>query len=132
MAFVRVRTIKKRRYRYLQWSYRVAGKRTPKTGTLYLGPEEGFFSRNFKIKPSGTPAGREDELLAQYNKIVADEQKARDAAMEKLHEAYGMTMGPRNPTPVEKEVAPVVPSDHVSEPSASSQAEVPGETSSTT
>jgi len=116
MAFVRVRTIRKRRYRYLQWSYRSGGK--VKTGSLYLGPEEGFFSRNFKIKPSGIPAGREDDLLAQYNKMVEDEQKARDAVMEKMHEAYGMKMGPSNPTPVEKEAAPTAPSDDASEPSA--------------
>ena len=102
MAFGRTRTFKGKRYRYFQWSYRVAGRRTPKTGSIYLGPEEGFFARNFKIEHSGIPVQHREEIWAHQHEVEAREKAERQQTLDKLHEDYGMKMGPDNPTPQEK------------------------------
>jgi hypothetical protein len=103
MAFIRTRTLKGKRYRYLQWSYRVPGRRTPKTGSIYLGPEGGgFFARNFKIEHSGIPVQHREEIWAQQAKVEAREKTERQQALDKLHDDYGLKVGPDNPTPQEK------------------------------
>lgn len=114
MAYYVIRTIKKRRYLYLQRSYRAGGK--VRTESIYLGPIEG----SAPPAPSGLPpvpvpntsmqtrlAPREEDLwAAQEIERKAKEQAAKEAMLSQLHARYGLKLGPENPVPVEAPTAP--------------------------
>lgn len=114
MSYVVVKTIKKRRYRYLQRSYRV-GKKV-RTMSLYLGPEDGPPRRERRY---GLPD--EETMLAQLNAREERDAAARQAHLDKLHADFGLRIGPSNPAPVEKAVS----SPTASQPSEQSPADAP-------
>jgi hypothetical protein len=77
MAFIRIRTLKGKNYRYLQWSYR-EGKKV-KTGSLYLGTFEHGGSHLVRMMEGSKQREVEQPALPQ-----------------------GLRVGPDNPTPQEK------------------------------
>jgi hypothetical protein len=111
MALV-IKTIRGRAYRYQQTSRRVNGKVVTKS--VYLGPLHpkrrrgpgllarvvGFINVNFKHEHvfDMEKLGRE-ELERQHEKAAKSA-----AALDDLHERYGLTLGPAVPVPVEKPV----------------------------
>ena len=75
MAYIVYKQVKGRYYAYLQQSYRVPGRRTPKTETVYLGPVSG----------PGTAAGLNEHHqltshMAERNNMEADIWRMRHAA----------------------------------------------------
>jgi hypothetical protein len=75
MAYIVYKQVKGRYYAYLQQSYRVPGRRTPKTETVYLG----------RVGGPGTAAGLKEhqeftKLMAERNNMEADIWRMRHAA----------------------------------------------------
>jgi hypothetical protein len=124
MAYIVVKTIKGRQYRYQQRTYRQGGK--VRTETIYLGPVGGGIRRKGVLRSVGdfiranmTPRhGLPDEetMLKQYNEKVAREQQARDKLIADLHAKFGLKMGDPNPVPI------AAPQPEVSQEDAPSEA----------
>jgi hypothetical protein len=94
MSYIVVKTIKGRKYRYLQTSYR-QGKRV-RTKSVYLGAGGGLSFPNY-----GQPS---DEVMLAATNRIADQAKAeRQAHLDKLHQDFGLRVGPSDPVPVDKE-----------------------------
>jgi len=122
MSYVVIKTINGRRYRYLQRSYRV-GKKV-KTESTYLGPEDGGpLKRVFEFIETQRLSS-EDRAIATAERKAAqidEEQRAmfgetateragreRQEHLDRLHDLYGLKLGPSNPTPIDKEVPSAV------------------------
>lgn len=118
MAYIVIKTIKGRQYRYQQRSYRQGGK--VRTETIYLGPVDGGRRRKGLLRRIGDliEANRtrrlglpdEETLLMQYNEIVERERQERAKALADLHARYGLNM-----------------SDDRDQPPAASQEKAPSE-----
>lgn len=139
MTYMSIKTIRGRRYRYQQHSYRDNTGRV-RTETKYLGPVDGFVRRQ-----SGT---REDRALAvaerQAERVDAYQRehfggtarelrdREQQAKEKELHAKFGLTVGLPGASPVEKSVAspfaPEAPSSAQSESSSQSASE-PGASS---
>jgi hypothetical protein len=118
MSYVVIKTINGRRYRYLQRSYRV-GKKV-RTESLYLGPADGGIVQSIVDFVGAQRTSAEDRALATAERQAAridEEQRAmfgetaaersdreRQEHLDKLNSLYGLTLGPANPTPVDKEM----------------------------
>ncbi len=114
MAHIVIRTINGRQYASLEESYRVAGKRTPRKRRLKnLGPVGGgflkrlntFLQDNLKADPNYVS----DKALAQLNSMVEAGKAAQRAHLKELHNKYGLKLGEKTPTPIEKPVREVIP-----------------------
>jgi hypothetical protein len=93
MAYIRTKIINGRAYRYLQTSYRV-GKKV-KTKCRYLGRAGGERSGDWFV-----PHIAED---LDQGLVKAKEHKAeREAHLDKLHQEFGLKLGPSDPVPEEK------------------------------
>ena len=109
MSFTRIRTIKGRRYRYLEERWRENGKvrsRSISLGPADEGPQPGFLKRLFPPSYGIDWQKIEREELHR----METEKSKRDAALKGLHDAYGMVLGPSSPVPIEKAQAPAAPS----------------------
>ena len=108
MAYIVVRTIKGRQYRYLQRSYR-DGKKV-KTVSEYLGPVGAILRapRHLGRAIGGLiEANRTTEPIVDEEAMLRD-MNAKEAAharmIERFEEETGLKMPARNPVPIEKEV----------------------------
>lgn len=100
MAYIVIKTIKGRQYRYQQRSYRQGGK--VRTETIYLGPVDGGSRRKGVLRRIGDliEANRtrrhglpdEETMLRQYNEKIERGRRARDQALHELHSLYGLKM----------------------------------------
>jgi len=100
MAYIVIKTIKGRQYRYQQRSYRQGGK--VRTETIYLGPVDGGARRRGLLRRVGDliEANRtrryglpdEETMLIQYNKVVERERQERAKALADLYARYGLKM----------------------------------------
>jgi hypothetical protein len=143
MAYIVIKTINGRRYRYLQRSYRV-GKKV-RTESRYLGPVGGGIVQNIIDFVGAQRMSPDDRALASAERQAArtDEEqrlmfgetaaersdRERQEHLDRLHDLYGLMLGPANPTPVEKEVPTVDQASHAPAPSeqaASETAQVDG------
>ncbi|MGA8906043.1 MAG: hypothetical protein WB524_00375 [Acidobacteriaceae bacterium] len=105
MSFTRIRTIKGRRYRYLEERWRENGKvcsRSISLGPLDDGPRPGFLKLQFPPSYGFDWEKIEREELQRMQTTKAN----RDAALKDLHDAYGLVLGPSIPIPIEKISAP--------------------------
>lgn len=118
MSYIVIKIINGRRYRYLQRSYRV-GKKV-RTESLYLGPADGGIVQSIIDFVGAQRTSAEDRALATAERQAAridEEQRVmfgetaaerndreRQEHLGKLHSLYGLTLGPTNPTPVDKEI----------------------------
>lgn len=100
MAFIRTRTIKGRQYVYREERWREDGKvRSKSTLLRKLG---GFIDSNFKYEAGAVEADRASEQGARVQaEREAQAVAAREAHLNALHSAYGLKVGPTNPTPVD-------------------------------
>ena len=109
MAYIVIKTIKGRQYRYQQRTYRQGGK--VRTESIYLGPVGGAARRkgllkrfgelvemNFKHQSFGLPD--DETMLRQYNQAIEREHKARQEALGQLHALYGMRLSDTPEHPV--------------------------------
>jgi hypothetical protein len=116
MAYIVIKTIKGRQYRYQQRTYRQDGK--VRTETIYLGPVDGgqrrkgvlrrvnaFLKANFPPR-HGLPD--EEAMLRQYNEKVEQEREEREKAVVRLHDLYGLRLSDTPPsiTPTHQGNAP--------------------------
>ena len=125
MSYVVIKTIKGRRYRYLQTSWR-EGKRV-RTKSICLGPMDGVRKETSAPKAKlgfaefigaqrlssddralATAERQAAEIEAQQRVIFGETaaeraQRERQEHLDRLHDLYGLKMGPATPTPVEKE-----------------------------
>jgi len=102
MAYIVIKTIKGRQYRYQQRSYRHGGK--VRTETIYLGPVDGGRQRKGvlrriadlieanRTRRNGLPD--EETMLQEYNEKIARDRQARDKALQELHALYGLKLSP--------------------------------------
>jgi hypothetical protein len=100
MAYIVIKTIKGRQYRYQQRSYRQGGK--VRTETIYLGPVDGGRRRRGLLRRIGdlidanrkqrTDLPNMEALLIQYNEVVERERQERAKALADLHTRYGLKM----------------------------------------
>jgi hypothetical protein len=117
MAYIVIRTVKNRQYRYLQLSYREGDK--VRTVSEYLGPVGGGF---WASRRAGRTSGRvtaprrrrephvdEEAMLREVKAKEALKEAARKAADERFHLETGLRMpAPNsNPVPVDKPVPTV-------------------------
>jgi hypothetical protein len=124
MSYVVVKTIKGRRYRYLQTSWR-EGCRV-RTKSVCLGPLDGAGRTAARKRGPGRLAGflkaqqlaPEDHALAVAQRLAAEvdryqrekfgetaaerAQRERQEHLGRLHDLYGLRLGPANPMPSEK------------------------------
>jgi len=124
MSYVVVKTVKGRRYRYFQTSWREGGR--VRTKSICLGPLDGAGRTSVRKRGNGGLAeflkaqrlSPEDRVLAtaarqaaeidQYQREKFGEtaaehaQRERQEHLDKLYELYGLTPGPRDPVPVDK------------------------------
>ena len=112
MSTVVIKTIKGRRYRYLQRSYRDGGK--VRTESLYLGPVDGGRRKGILRRVGELIAANRsepgtrliNEMVENWEKQckaqAATEKQAEDAFYERMHALYGTTKGAANPAPIEK------------------------------
>lgn len=109
MAYIVIRTINGRRYRYLQISYR-EGKKV-RTIAQYLGPADSTVipRRPRTMRSSGLIGSQPEPYLDE--EAMLREARARDRAhaamIERFEATTGLRMGPRDPVPVEKPVPTV-------------------------
>jgi hypothetical protein len=126
MTFTRIRTVNGHRYLYEEHRWREGGK--VKSRSRSLGPVDGD-GWTLKRRPGGLLAflhaqrlSPEDRALATAEKQAARVEKYQrehfgETASERaererveflaqLHAAYGLNLGPRNPTPIEPQPAP--------------------------
>ena len=117
MAYIVIKSIKGRQYRYQQRSYRQGGK--VRTETIYLGPVDGgirrkgvrerigeFIEAN-RTRRHGLPD--EETTLRQYNEKIERDRQARDKRLLELHSPYGLRVLDTPP--------PVMPDDQEKAPS---------------
>ncbi len=124
MSYTVVKTIKGRRYRYLQTSWR-EGRRV-RTKSVYLGPLDGAGRTANRKRGTGRLAecikaqqsAPEDRALAVAQRLAAEvdryqrekfgetaaerAQRERQEHLGRLHDLYGLRLGPANPMPGEK------------------------------
>ena len=124
MSYVVIKTIKGRRYRYLQTSWR-EGRRV-RTKSVCLGPLDGAARTVTRKRGTGRLAeflkaqqlAPEDRALAVAQRLAAEveryqrekfgetaaerAQRERQEHLDRLHDLYGLRLGPANPTPCEK------------------------------
>lgn len=126
LSYTVIKTIKGRRYVYEQRTWR-EGKRV-RTESRYLGPADGgqrpkgiirkvadlVAANTLGAKERGALAaerfGREMEAYqrATYGETAPErDARVRQDALDDLHARYGLTMGPPNPTPVDKAPAAI-------------------------
>lgn len=102
MSFIRTRTIKGRQYRYLEIRWREGRKVKSKSTFLgAVGAVAGFIGTNLRSEGKSWEITAAD--LAKDNETISRDEAARQAHMDNLHEKYGLTVGPLEPVPVEKE-----------------------------
>ena len=119
MSYIVIKTIRGRQYRYEQRSWR-EGKRV-RTKSRYLGPVAGerptglieqisSFLAAQRLSPEDramASAERHAERVAQEQKEMfgetAQERAEREQQdhLDRLHDQYGLTLGPIDPTPAE-------------------------------
>jgi hypothetical protein len=125
MTFTRIRTINGRQYLYEEYRWREGGK--VRSRSRCLGAT-GSAGRKVKRRSSGllaflqaqrlspeeraiVAAEKEAARIEQYQRELYGEtaqereERERQEHLDKLHAAYGLTLGPRNPTPVELQPA---------------------------
>ena len=97
-----IKTVKGRQYAYEQTSYRV-GKKV-RTKSKYLGPVRRMTRAIGAFIEANRTRGfiNEEEALRAFNERVDKEKAAQVAALDTLHGAYGLKMGPMQPS--EKEL----------------------------
>ena len=110
MSYIVTKTIKGRRYRYLQTSYRVGRK--VRTRSIYLGIAS---SESTTIH---VPKFDEEKELQRQK----DEAAAYQAMLERFTQEVGLKVGPDQPVPVEKTTSDMSP-----EPNAGKAPAVPTE-----
>jgi hypothetical protein len=106
MAYIVIKTIKGRQYRYQQRTYRQGGK--VRTETIYLGPVDGgqrrkgvlrrvnaFLKANFPPR-HGLPD--EETMLRQYNEKVERERKEQEKAIDRLNGLFGLRLSDAPPS----------------------------------
>ena len=106
MAIV-IKTIRGRKYRYAQRSYRVNGK--VKTKSVYLGPVGGRVRRKGVLGRIGEfiTANLQHEHVFDMEALGREQQEREHqkaakvaAGLAELHERYGLTLGPHPPVPI--------------------------------
>jgi|GEM_PF-3910345 len=99
-----IKTVKGRRYRYLQHSWR-EGK-SVRTNSLYIGPSDGAPKRRHLgqkiadfIKANMEPDRdiMTEEMLQQYNARVEAQEQARLAKLDDLYAKYGLRVSDDKP-----------------------------------
>src|SRR5258708_3811522 len=105
MAYIVIKTIKGRQYRYQQRTYRQGGK--VRTETLYLGPVDGGQGRkgvlrrvNDFLKANFPPRHGlldEETMLRRCNEKVERDRKPRERAINHMHNLYGLKMTATSP-----------------------------------
>src|SRR5690242_871988 len=106
MAFIRIRTIKGKEYRYEEHRFREGGKvrsRSICLGAVGGNASEGWLRRQFPRNGGLDWAKIEGEELARQGREAAEKQ----AFAEKMHTLYGMNLT-TSTAPIEKVVAEVV------------------------
>jgi hypothetical protein len=106
MAFIVIKTIKGRQYRYQQRTYREGGK--VRTETIYLGPVDGgkrragvlrrvnaFLKANFPPR-YGLPD--EEAMLRNFNERAERERKEREKAIVLAHDLNALTLSDTPPS----------------------------------
>lgn len=130
MTFTRIRNINGHQYLYEEHRWREAGR--VKSRSRSLGPIDGGGERKAKRRSSGgllafmhaqrlsaedrafVAAEKEAARIEQYQREIFGEtaperaQRERQEHLDKLHAAYGLRLGPPNPTPIEPRPAPTV------------------------
>jgi hypothetical protein len=103
MAFTRIKTVRTKsgksyQYRYLEYRWR-DGKKV-RSKSILIGAVRAIanFIEMNRTRTYGVD-WESDELARQQQ-----EEASRQAALDALHAAYGLTVGPNNPTPVDKAV----------------------------
>jgi len=107
--YIVIKTVKGRRYRYAQWSWR-EGKKV-RTKSRSLGPIGGALRAiGGLIEANRTRSFGYDEEAAvkHFNECYDRAEKARQAHLAQLHAAYGLRLPGPNPTPIEPERVPAV------------------------
>lgn len=116
MSYIVIKTIKGRKYRYQQRTYRQGGK--VRTETIYLGPVDGGVRRKGVLSRIGglieanltRRHGLPDDetMLREYNRKVERDQQARDKMLNDLHARLGLKMSSEQSQPLapEQEKAP--------------------------
>ncbi len=105
MAYIVTKTIKGRQYRYQQRSYREGGR--VRTESIYLGPVSALRRMTRKVVgfiDANTTHHRvidEDSLMRQSVERDARNTQKQAAALQGLHDLYGLKLGAPNPQPVE-------------------------------
>lgn len=103
MAFTRIRTINGKQYRYLEKRWREGGK--VRSRSVSLGPVSGDASMGFIRRQFGPTYGIDWDAIEAQEKARAGRESNRYAEhLSKLHEEYGLTLGPAVAVPVEKDV----------------------------
>ena len=108
MAFVRIRTIKGRQYRYREERWREGGK--VRSRSTCLGPVEGGEEMGFIRRQFGKSYGVDWDAIArqQLDRMKAEDER-RATFLADLHQAFGLKLGPAMPVPEEKVAAPPSP-----------------------
>ncbi len=112
MAFIRIRMIKGRQYRYREERWREGGK--VRSRSICLGPvdgEEGGFLRRLVGRSDGVDW---DAIARQELERIKTEDAHHAALHARLYLDYGLKLGPSTPIPEEK----VVPTVDLSAPDA--------------
>jgi hypothetical protein len=112
MAFIRIRTIKGRDYRYLEERWREGGKVCSRSTSL--GPvggtvrrRKGVLGRIGEFITTNLQHGHvfDMEALAREEQEREQQKAAKIAAgLAELHARYGLTLGPAIPVPIDKPV----------------------------
>jgi hypothetical protein len=93
MSYVVIKRVRGRSYRYLQRSYRVAGRKTPKTDSKCLGPVSPGARDPKKLRASDVGLGsgvyNEAEILRAVNKTFERQRWARDRMRTRSPEEIG-------------------------------------------
>jgi hypothetical protein len=110
MAFTRIKTVQKKngksyQYRYLEYRWR-DGKKV-RSKSILIGAVRavaGFIEAN-RTRTYGVDWDElEKDALARQER----EEAGRQASLNDLHAAYGLTVGPNNPTPIDKAIPDVL------------------------
>lgn len=110
MAFTRVKTVRKKngksyQYRYREYRWREGKKVRSKSILIGALAAVGSFIEDNITRTHGVDWDR-----VERDAIARQEQKqaGRQAVLDRLHAAYGLTVGPVNPTPIDKTVSNVL------------------------
>jgi hypothetical protein len=129
MSFTRIRIINGRRYLYQEERWREGVK--VRSRSRSLGPMDGSgrklkrgrggllaFLHAQQLSPEDLALAVAEREAARVDKYQRDHfgetaseraEREREELLAKLHEAYGLRLGPSNPTPVEPQVAQAAP-----------------------